>query len=102
MGGPQKLTLSDDLRAATLGELLDRAHDGPLELRDADGHVVAEIHGRWLTLGTDAPPIQLPWEPPSVTTEELLRRCREARRIYESRDDAPAADGRDGGERQAV
>ena len=84
MGGPQKLTLTDDLRGKTLGELIDDAHAGPLELRDADGHLVAEIHGRWLTIGGDPLPA-MPWDRPSVTTEELLRRCREGKKIMDAR-----------------
>ena len=84
MGGPQKLTLSDELRGKTLGDLIDDAHAGPLELRDAEGHLVAEIHGRWLTLGGDPAP-EMPWDTPGVTTEELLRRCREGKNIYDAR-----------------
>ena len=93
MGGPQKLTLSDELRRKSLAELLDVANDGPLELRDADGHLVAEIHGRWLTLGGDVGP-EMPRDRPGVTTDELLRRCREGK---ERNDARVAAGGRRAG-----
>ena len=91
MGASERLTLSDELRATTLGDLLDRAYAGPLELRDADGHLVAEVHGRWLTLGSAGAHGQRPDDAPPVTTDELLRRLNEAKRVHDAR----------GGERRA-
>ena len=69
MGASRTLTVTDDLRATTLGELLDQTADGPLELRDAGGSVLATINGNWLTLGAPGPHVDLPWDPPPVTTE---------------------------------
>ena len=52
------LTLDDDLRSLTLGELLDRAQDGPMEIFDGEGHLVAAVHGGWVTLGAAPHPGQ--------------------------------------------
>ena len=70
----QQLTLDDGLRSTTLGELLDRAAHGPLEVRDASGHPVAVIHGGWITLGEAPYPGQDPSE--GKTTAELMESLR--------------------------
>ena len=67
------LPLDDGLRALTLGELLDRAADGPMEIVDG-GHVVAAIHGGWVTFGAAPYPGQE--HGGGKTTEQLMESLR--------------------------
>ena len=70
----KQLTLDEDLKKLTLGELLDRAADGPMEIRGDGGQVLAEIHGGWVTWGAAPYPGQD--HGGGKTTEQLLESLR--------------------------
>ena len=73
---PQRLVLSAELRAMTLDDLLRKAEDGPLEIRDRHGALAVDIPAGTITMGSkEGPRPILPDEEP-VTYEDFFKRIR--------------------------